>query len=99
MRANTTWLSEAEKSLIADQALELLATVGMRFTGSRALPLLAARGASVDYATGIARLPRELVEWTIAQCPRSFVMAGLTEADDVVLGADQPFHFAGNLGL
>ena len=94
MRANTTWLSEAEKSLIADQALELLATVGMRFTGSRALPLLAARGASVDYATGIARLPRELVEWTIAQCPRSFVMAGLTEADDIVLGADQPFHFA-----
>ena len=33
-------------------------------------PELAARGASVDEATGVARLPRELVEWALAQCPR-----------------------------
>lgn len=93
MTANTSRLSDAEKSLIADQAIDLLATVGMRFAGSRALPLLAARGAEVDEASGIARLPRELVEWAIAQCPRSILMAGLTEADDVVLGEREPFHF------
>ena len=48
MRARTTWLSEAEKSRIADQAMELLAGVGMRFAGSAVLPELAARGARVD---------------------------------------------------
>ncbi len=94
MKANTTWLSDAEKSLIADQAMDLLERVGMRFAGSKVLPLLAERGARVDDATGIARLPRELVEWTIEQCPRTVLMAGLTEADDVVLGANEPFHFA-----
>ena len=45
MRANTQWLSEAEKSRIVDQAMELLAGVGMRFAGSAVLPELAARGA------------------------------------------------------
>lgn len=94
MRATTTWLAPEEKSLIADQAIELLASVGMRFAGSAVLPLLAERGAAVDEATGIARLPRGLVEWAIAQCPRSFVMAGATPADDVVLGEGERFRFA-----
>ena len=94
MKATTTWLSEPEKSLIADQAIELLATTGMRFAGSEVLPLLEARGARVDAVTGIARLPRDLVEWAITQCPRSFVMAGATPEDDVLLGEGESFHFA-----
>jgi len=44
MKAKTTWLAESEKSRIADQAIELLAGTGMRFAGSKVLPLLAARG-------------------------------------------------------
>ena len=94
MKATTTWLSEQEKSRIADQAIDLLGSTGMRFAGSKVLPLLAERGAEVDESTGIARLPRELVEWALAQCPRSFVMAGATPADDVLLGEGEPFHFA-----
>jgi len=94
MKAKTSWLADHEKSRIADQAIEVLGGVGMRFAGSKALPLLAERGARVDETTGIARLPRELVEWALAQCPRSFVMAGATPADDVMLGEGEPFHFA-----
>jgi len=93
MRAHTTWLSQAEKDAIVAQALDLLATVGMRFTESSVLPLLAKRGARVD-ATGLVHFPRELVEWAAGQCPRRVVMAGLTEADDVVLDEGEPFHFA-----
>jgi trimethylamine---corrinoid protein Co-methyltransferase len=94
MRATTTWLSAAEKSLLADQAIQLLADVGMRFAGSRVLPLLAERGATVDAHTSVARLPRELVEWAIAQMPRSILMAGLSADDDVLLDEGQPFHFS-----
>ncbi len=93
MKAHTTWLSDGEKCRIAEQAFDLLATCGLRLAGSRVLPLLAERGAHVDEDTGLVRLPRELVEWALARCPRSFVMAGATPADDVVLGADQPFCF------
>ena len=94
MKVKTSWLADDEKSRIADQAIDLLASTGMRFAGSQVLPMLAARGAEVDESTGIARLPRELVEWALAQCPRSFVMAGATPADDVVLGEGEPFRFA-----
>jgi trimethylamine---corrinoid protein Co-methyltransferase len=94
MKAHTTWLSEPEKAAIVEQALELLATVGMRCAGSAALPLLAERGADVDQATGLVRFPRELLEWTIERCSRRVVMGGLTEADDVVLDEGEPFHFA-----
>ena len=94
MQAHTTWLSEAEKSRIVDEAVELLGRVGMRFAGSKVLPLLAERGADVDETTGIARLPRELVEWAVAQCPRSILMAGRTEVDDVLLDEGERFHFS-----
>lgn len=94
MKVSTAWLSEAEKSRIADEAMELLAGVGMRFAGSAVLPDLAARGAAVDADTGVARLPRELVEWALAQCPREVVFAGATPDDDVLLAEGEPFHFA-----
>jgi trimethylamine---corrinoid protein Co-methyltransferase len=94
MRAHTTWLGEAEKDAIVDEAMELLARAGMRFAGSGTLPLLKERGADVDDATGLVRLPRELVQWALEQCPRSVRLGGLAEADDVLLGEGEPFHFA-----
>jgi trimethylamine--corrinoid protein Co-methyltransferase len=94
MKARTTWLAEDEKVRIVDQAMELLAGVGMRFAGSAVLPELTARGAKVNEATGVVRLPRDLVTWALAQCPRDIVMAGLTEADDVLLAEGEPFHFS-----
>lgn len=94
MRAKTVWLSEKEKSAIADEALDLLAGVGIRLAGSSVLPLLSERGAAIDEETGIARLPRELVEWALAQCPREVRLAGATPDDDVLLADGEPFHFA-----
>ncbi len=94
MHARTTWLSEAEKGAIVDEAIELLGRVGMRYSGSAVLPLLRERGAEVDDATGIARLPRDLVEWAAGRCPRNVLMAGLSEDDDVLLGAQEQFHFS-----
>jgi trimethylamine--corrinoid protein Co-methyltransferase len=48
--------------------------VGLRFHGERALPLLRDAGAEVDDATGIARIPRSVVEAALARAPRSFVL-------------------------
>jgi trimethylamine--corrinoid protein Co-methyltransferase len=94
MRAHTTWLTDEEKGRIVDQALALLAGVGMRFAGSSVLPELAEHGATIDETTGVAKLPRKLVEWALAQCPRRVVFAGAGPEDDVVLDDGEPFHFA-----
>ena len=67
MKASTTWLSADEVGAIVETAVGVLAETGMRFAGSGVLPLLAERGAQVDQATGVARLPRELVAWALAR--------------------------------
>jgi trimethylamine---corrinoid protein Co-methyltransferase len=93
MRGRTTWLSEDEKDLVFEQALLVLERTGLRIAGSATLPKLREAGAAVDDATGLVRFPPELVHAAVAQCPREFVMAGLTPDDDVHVG-DGCFHFA-----
>ena len=85
MRPQVSWTTAAERGLIIDQALELLDTVGMRFGPSVSLEALGEAGARVDREAGVARLPRELVERALAGCPREVLLAGATEADDVLL--------------
>jgi trimethylamine--corrinoid protein Co-methyltransferase len=85
MRPETTFASEAECSLIVEQALYVLETTGMHFGRAKALDVLADAGARVDREAGVARLPRELVESTVARLPRAVLLAGATPADDCLL--------------
>jgi len=85
MRPQVSWTTAAERSLLIDQALELLETVGMRFGRSASLESLEATGARVDREAGVARLPRKLVERALESCPHEVLLAGATEADDVLL--------------
>jgi trimethylamine--corrinoid protein Co-methyltransferase len=55
-------LSPYEIEQVHQATLEVLATVGCRLPHPRILSMLEERGAAVDYETGIARLPKELVE-------------------------------------
>ncbi|MEE4274385.1 MAG: trimethylamine methyltransferase family protein [Thermoleophilia bacterium] len=97
MRAHTTWLSQAEKELIVDEACGLLERQGMRFGACAALDLLEAEGAVVDRGAGTARLPRALVERALAPCPRTVVLGGATPDDDCVLdGTDVHFLPSGS---
>jgi len=91
MRARTTWLSEAEKSLVLEQALHILEHTGMRMTGSKALPRLAEAGALVEAASGLVRFPPELVTSALARCPREFLLAGASSERDAFVTADGGF--------
>ncbi len=91
MRARTTWLSEAEKELILDEARGLLERTGLRVARSRALPALAEAGFAVDAASGLVRFPPELVAAALARCPRGFVLGGATPGRDVRVGAGEGF--------
>lgn len=93
MRARMTWLSEAEKEVFVVEALGLLERVGVELRGSRALPVLAEQGATVDEATGVVRFPPELVMRAVESCPRRVLLAGATPEDDVVLDDGEPAHF------
>ncbi|HJW74060.1 MAG TPA: trimethylamine methyltransferase family protein, partial [Thermoleophilia bacterium] len=78
MLTQSASLTTAERELLHEEALELLARVGMRMAGSRRLGELADAGALVDHETGVVRFPSEVVESARRRCPRRIVMAGLT---------------------
>jgi trimethylamine---corrinoid protein Co-methyltransferase len=93
MRVRASWLTAADERLIYEQALGLLERVGIRMRGSRALGLLAERGAQVEAATEIVRFPPELVDAAVRQCPRAILMAGASSDCDVLLDESTPPHF------
>ncbi len=82
MRFGGSYLSPDEQGRVHEASLRILAETGLRFHGDVALPLLAAAGAQVDHATGIARLPRDLVEAALAKAPRQFVLGARNPALD-----------------
>ena len=94
MRARTTWLSDAEKGLVYQEALLLLEHVGLRMAGSQRLGELSAAGAAVDTASGVVRLPAELVDRLRRQCPREIVLGGATPERDIVLRDGAPSRFS-----
>ncbi len=81
MQLQSQILSEAEKEKIHAETLHILWEAGVKFYSRKALDLLQANGARVDYETKIAHIPKELVEQALSTSPKSFV-----------LGARNPVH-------
>jgi len=81
MRFTSSFLDDTDREQVHEASLRILAETGVRFHGERALPLLSESGAGVDRETGIARLPRAVVEAALATAPR-----------EIVLGARDPVH-------
>jgi trimethylamine--corrinoid protein Co-methyltransferase len=93
MKFTAPFLSEEEKTRVHQEALRILAEVGVRFHGQRALPLLEKNGARVDRETRIARLPEELVNEALKAAPKSFVLGARNPAHNYQLPSPVP-HYA-----
>lgn len=90
MKVQATFLSEADQARVDDESLRILAEVGVRYHGERALPLLAAHGARVDAESRTARIPAELVREALAAAPPSFVLGARNPVHDLALPSDTP---------
>jgi trimethylamine--corrinoid protein Co-methyltransferase len=67
-------LSQDQLTAIHEASLRLLEETGIEFMGTAARQLLRKAGASVDDATGLTKLPRELVLDAIKSAPASFAL-------------------------
>jgi trimethylamine--corrinoid protein Co-methyltransferase len=85
MKFTAEFLSEEEKLRVHEQTMQILENVGVKYHGQQALPLLEKSGARVDWETGIARIPRELVRESLALAPRSFVLGARNPVHDYLL--------------
>jgi trimethylamine---corrinoid protein Co-methyltransferase len=74
MKFTGQFLNEVEQFRIHQESLHILADVGVKFHGEKALPLLAKNGAKVDWENKIAHIPKGLVDETLQSTPKSFVL-------------------------
>ncbi len=65
--------------------LEILEEVGVHCPSAQARGIYVEHGALVDHATGLVRLPADLVVRAMAQAPRGYVMGARVPALDLVL--------------
>jgi trimethylamine--corrinoid protein Co-methyltransferase len=91
-------LTRAEIERFHEHSLDLLECVGIDYRTPRALDILAGAGCPVDRERTRARLPRDLVEWALAQAPRVVRLSARDPARDVVLDGQRPHHTTDSQG-
>ena len=78
---------DAQLEPLHDATLRLLETTGMRFESPKALAVLKKAGATVDEGSDLVRLPRLLVEETLALAPREFTLGARGASCDLHVGS------------
>jgi trimethylamine---corrinoid protein Co-methyltransferase len=85
-RPRVSYLSREEQEFVHEQALRVLAEVGIGYNTPEAVELLAEAGAQVDREALTATIPSELVDRCLATCPREVLLAARDPRHDVVVG-------------
>lgn len=80
MKFQSQILSEAEKEQIHAETLRILWEAGVKYHSQKAMGLLEANGARVDYEKKIAHIPAELVDQALTTSPKSFVLGARNPA-------------------
>ncbi|MFN2190610.1 MAG: trimethylamine methyltransferase family protein [Candidatus Promineifilaceae bacterium] len=93
-----TILTPADIERIHNHSLDLLERVGIDYKTPKALQILQEVGCQVDYESGRARLPREIVEWAIKQAPRVVRLQARDPANDIVLNGRASFNTTDSQG-
>ena len=85
-RLRASLLSDDEREMLSEQTLTVLQEVGVAIPVPEALDILAEGGATVDLATGRARIPRELVARCLETAPKQVLLAARDPKNDVLVG-------------
>src|SRR5664280_735368 len=91
--------SEAQIEPLRDATLRLLERTGVRYASPKALAILAKAGARVDEASERVRLPRELVEETLALAPRTFTLGARDPSCELAVGSGYTYGTTDGCGV
>jgi len=82
-------LSEDQVETIHEASLELLQEIGVELMGSTARDAFRAAGARIDDDTGLARIPREVVEHALTTAPERFTVTPRNPARRLDVGGSE----------
>jgi trimethylamine---corrinoid protein Co-methyltransferase len=92
-------LSPDQVRTIHESTLDILSEVGVTLHSRRALDVVAAHGAGVDYETTVAKLPPELVERALSTLPASFVLGARDPEFDLPLDGEHIYISTDGCGV
>lgn len=99
MRPTVRVLEDAQYDLVLDEALRILAEVGVRVAGEGMLGRLLDAGFPLDEGSGRIRFPSDRVRAALEQVPRRFTLYDRAGAPHAELGAGQTHFSPGSSGL
>jgi trimethylamine--corrinoid protein Co-methyltransferase len=97
-RAEMRFLNQREEDLIHEQSIRCLKEIGVKTQSRSVLELLDDRGAAVDHAEKIARIPQKLVEEALETAPKEFSLCARDPKHDLKLPS-HPYPHATTSGL
>jgi trimethylamine--corrinoid protein Co-methyltransferase len=96
--AEMRFLNQREEDLIHEQSIRCLREIGVKIQSRSVLELLDDRGAAVDHAEKIARIPEKLVEEALETAPKEFTLCARDPKHDLKLPS-HPYPHATTSGL
>jgi trimethylamine--corrinoid protein Co-methyltransferase len=98
-RLKLALLSDDQVRQIHESTLDVLETVGVKFYSKRALDILAANGATVDYETTVAKIPAAVCERALRSLPQSFVLGARNPEYDLPLDGEHVYISSDGCGV
>ena len=95
----TSTMSEEDKRMIHESALEVLEKVGVRVHSGSARAVLKNAGAIVDEKSPDVRFPKDLVKSLISKAPQTVVLAGRTKEYDLPLDGTHNYYTTDGCGI
>jgi trimethylamine--corrinoid protein Co-methyltransferase len=81
--ARLRFLDKQEEDFVHEQSIKSLKEIGVLVRSHKVLKTLASAGADVDYKTGIAKIPRQMVDEAIKKAPRAIRMCARDPKHDM----------------
>ncbi len=98
-RVRMQLLAAQDVRRIHESTLDVLAEVGVMYHSRRALEVLAAHDAAVDFQTTVAKLPADLVERALGTAPQSFTLGGRSPEYDLPLDGEHVYISSDGCGV
>jgi trimethylamine--corrinoid protein Co-methyltransferase len=92
-------LSDGQLGQLKSATLEILQDTGIYCPSEKCLKIYADHGAQVDFATGIVRIPSEVVLSAMSHAPRSYTMGARSKSHDLQLDGKSLFCATDGCGV
>ncbi|HEX7391930.1 MAG TPA: trimethylamine methyltransferase family protein [Thermoplasmata archaeon] len=99
IRPPTSRMSENEKRMIHEAALDVMETVGVRVHSENARAKLKGAGAIVTKGSPDVKFPRDVVKSLVSKAPDKIVLAGRTKEFDLPLDGTHSYYTTDGCGI